>query len=89
MYNFYVHKGNPMPKVKVTELRQNLPAYLARVKRGEEIEVMVHGKVVARIVPEQDRAEAARKRLAEMRKNGARIVGDIMKMPKETWDAER
>ena len=89
MYNFYVHKGNPMPKVKVTELRQNLPAYLARVKRGEEIEVMVHGKVVARIVPEQDRAEAARKRLAELRKNGARIVGDIMKMPKETWDAER
>jgi prevent-host-death family protein len=89
MYNFYVHKGPPVPKVKVTELRQNLPAYLARVKRGEELEVMVHGKVVARIVPEQDRAEAARKRLAEMRRNGARIVGDIMKMPKETWDAER
>ncbi|OFZ84367.1 MAG: hypothetical protein A2W21_13565 [Betaproteobacteria bacterium RBG_16_66_20] len=78
-----------MAKVKVTELRQNLPAYLARVKRGEELEVMVHGKVVARIVPQQDRAEAARKRLGEMRKNGARIVGDIMHMPKETWDAER
>jgi prevent-host-death family protein len=78
-----------MPRIKVTELRQNLPAYLARVKRGEEIEVMVHGKVVARIVPEQDRAEAARRRLAEVRKNGARIVGDILNMPKETWDAER
>ena len=78
-----------MPRVKVTELRQNLPAYLARVKRGEEIEVMVHGKVVARIVPQEDRAEAARKRLAEMRRNGARIVGDIMRLPKETWDAER
>jgi len=78
-----------MSKVKVTELRQNLPAYLARVKRGEELEVMVHGKVVARIVPEQDRAEAARVRLAQMRRNGARIVGDIMKMPKEAWDAER
>ena len=78
-----------MPRVKVTELRQNLPAYLARVKRGEELEVMVHGKVVARIVPERDHAEAARKRLAEMRRNGARIVGDIMRMPKETWDAER
>ncbi len=77
-----------MPKVKVTELRRNLPAYLARVKRGEELEVMVHGKVVARIVPEQDRAEAARLRLAELRRKGARIVGDIMKMPKEGWDAE-
>ncbi len=78
-----------MSRVKVTELRQNLPAYLARVKRGEELEVMVHGKVVARIVPEQDRAEAARKRLAQMRRDGARIVGDIMNMPKENWGAER
>jgi prevent-host-death family protein len=82
-------KDIAMPKVKVTELRQNLPAYLARVRRGEELEVMVHGKVVARIVPEQDRAEAARRRLAEMRKNGARIVGDIVNMPKESWNAER
>jgi prevent-host-death family protein len=76
-------------KVKITELRQNLPAYLARVKRGEELEVMVHGKVVARIVPEQDRREAARIHLAELRRNGARIIGDISKMPKQTWDAER
>lgn len=78
-----------MPKVKITELRQNLPAYLARVKRGEEIEVMVHGKVVARIIPEQDRREAARRHLAELRRNGARIVGDIIRMPKETWHADR
>lgn len=78
-----------MPKVKVTELRQNLPAYLARVKGGEEFEVMVHGKVVARIVPEQDRREAARRHLAELRRNGARIIGDISKMPKQAWDAER
>jgi len=78
-----------MPKVKVTELRQNLPAYLARVKRGEEIEVMVHGKVVARIIPEQDRREAARRHLAELRRKGARIVGDIIRMPKETWNADR
>lgn len=78
-----------MPKVKVSELRQHLPAYLARVKAGEELEVMVHGKVVARIVPEQDQAEAARERLAQMRRNGARIVGDLVNVPKETWDAER
>ena len=78
-----------MSRVKVTELRQNLPAYLARVERGEEVEVTVHGRVIARIVPQQAAAEAARRRLAELRKNGARIVGDIMKMPKETWDAER
>lgn len=92
MYNLYVHLEatvSAMSKVKVTELRQNLPAYLARVKRGEELEVMVHGKVVARIVPEQDRREAARRHLAELRRNGARIIGDIINMPKETWGAER
>ncbi|MDA0984055.1 MAG: type II toxin-antitoxin system prevent-host-death family antitoxin [Proteobacteria bacterium] len=78
-----------MSKVKVTELRQNLPAYLARVRCGEEIEVMVHGKVVARLVPEADRREAARRHLSELRRNGARIIGDVIRMPKETWEAER
>ena len=78
-----------MRKVKVTELRQNLPTYLARVERGEEIEVTVHGRVVARIVPEQGRREAARRRLAELRKSGACIIGDIMSPSGEIWDAER
>ena len=78
-----------MSKVKVTELRRNLPSYLARVKRGEELEVMVHGKVVARIVPEQDRREAARRHLAELRKKGARILGDIISPSGDAWDAER
>ena len=78
-----------MPKVKVSELRQNLPAYLAEVRNGSEIEVTVHGKVIARIVPDEDRREAARRRLAEMRKRGARIIGDIMSPGGDTWDAER
>jgi prevent-host-death family protein len=89
MYNLYVQIGEIVSKVKVTELRQHLPAYLARVKRGEELEVMVHGKVVARIVPEQDRREAARRHLADLRRNGARIIGDIINLPKETWHADR
>lgn len=49
-----------MAKVKVTELRQNLPAYLARVEKGETVEVTVRGRVIARIVPEEDRQSAAR-----------------------------
>jgi len=89
MYNFSVHIADAVPKVNVTELRQNLPSYLARVKRGEELEVMIHGKVVALIVPEQDRREAARKWLAELRKSGARIIGDVMAPSGDTWDAER
>lgn len=78
-----------MTRVKVSELRQNLPAYLAEVRKGGEIEVTVHGKVIARIVPEEDRQAAARRRLAEMRKRGARIVGDIISPIDVAWDAER
>lgn len=78
-----------MSKVNVTELRQNLPAYLAEVRKGGEIEVTVHGKVIARIVPEQDRRAAARRYLAELRKRGARINGDIISPSGDVWDAER
>ena len=76
-----------MPKVKVTELRQNLPAYLARVERGEEIEVTVHGRVIARIIPEVDRSAEARKFLKALRKTA--VIGDIMGPSGEIWDAER
>jgi len=76
-----------MSKVNVTELRQNLPAYLARVQRGDEIEVAVHGKVIARIVPERSASEAARRRLIELRKKVR--LGDVISPSGEAWDAER
>jgi prevent-host-death family protein len=76
-----------MPKVKITELRQNLPTYLARVKQGETVEVTVRGRVIARIVPEEDRQAAARKRLRALRKTAR--IGDIMSPSGEVWDAER
>lgn len=76
-----------MAKVNITELRQNLPAYLARVREGESVEVMVRGRVIARIVPEEDRQAAARKRLKALR-GKARITGDIMGPSGEVWDAE-
>lgn len=55
-----------MKDVKVTELRQNLPAYLARVRRGERIRVTSRGKVVAELTPPAappDHVAAARARL--------------------------
>jgi prevent-host-death family protein len=55
-----------MKHVKVTELRQNLPAYLARVRRGERIRVTSRGRVIAEIsppAPSADEAAAARERL--------------------------
>jgi prevent-host-death family protein len=55
-----------MAKVNVTELRQNLPAYLAKVQRGERLRVTSRGRVIAEIAPAvaaKDEAQAARERL--------------------------
>ncbi len=40
-----------MDQIGVRELRQNASKYLERVKRGESIEVTVHGTPVARLNP--------------------------------------
>jgi prevent-host-death family protein len=55
-----------MNDVKVTELRQNLPEYLAKVRRGERVRVTSRGKVIAEISPpsaSRKETEAARVRL--------------------------
>jgi prevent-host-death family protein len=55
-----------MKEVKVTELRQNLPTYLARVRRGERLRVTSRGKVIAELAPpapSADEVAAARVRL--------------------------
>ena len=55
-----------MKEVNVTELRQNLPGYLAKVRRGERIKVTSRGKVVAELAPpaaSPASVEAARTRL--------------------------
>lgn len=42
-----------MSEVPVRELNQNTAGVLARVKRGEEIDVTERGTVIARLVPTQ------------------------------------
>lgn len=52
--------------VNVTELRQNLPSYLKRVRQGERIRVTSRGQVIAELAPPTrmaDEAVLARKRL--------------------------
>lgn len=65
-----------MLSINVTEFRRNLPTYLKRIQEGNEIQLTNRGKVIARIVPEEDEAQAARKRLEAIR--GTAIVGDII-----------
>ncbi|MBK9245045.1 MAG: type II toxin-antitoxin system prevent-host-death family antitoxin [Burkholderiales bacterium] len=79
-----------MDDVKVTELRQNLPAYLAKVRRGQRIRVTSRGKVIAEIVPptaDKGEADAAR----------ARLRGSVVKYDRplepvfdaEEWEMDR
>jgi prevent-host-death family protein len=43
-----------MSQVPVRELNQNTAGVLARVKRGEQIDITERGVVVARLVPSQE-----------------------------------
>ena len=79
-----------MTHVNVTELRQNLPAYLAKARKGHHIRVTSRGQVIAELGPPStppDDAAAAR----------ARLRGSLVRFddpfapvidPRE-WDMER
>lgn len=62
--------------VDITELRHNLSIYLNRVEAGESFLVTVRGKVVARLAPETNAAEAAYQRILEYRSQT--LVGDVL-----------
>ena len=53
-----------MKEVNVTELRNNLPAYLGMVKAGEELLLTSRGKKIARLTPVADGRAGAREQLA-------------------------
>jgi prevent-host-death family protein len=77
-----------MNLVNVTELRQHLPDYLKQVQQGEEIEITLHGKTIARLVPDrkESKRDAALKRLDALR--GTVIVGDILAPLEEEWTGD-
>jgi prevent-host-death family protein len=79
-----------MKDVKVTELRQKLPEYLARVRRGERIRVTSRGRVIAEIAPPaaaKDEAAAARSRLRGSVRRYERPLDPVI-APGE-WDANK
>jgi prevent-host-death family protein len=82
----YILWKTRVSQVKVTELRQNLPSYLDKVQKGEELQVTLHGKIIARIVPERDAALAAQQRLAALRKKAR--LGDVISPLGEAWNVE-
>jgi len=68
LYSYlYIHSVHDFyMNVNITELRQNLPAYLKRVRQGERIRVTSRGQIVAELTPptaSADEVALARKKL--------------------------
>jgi len=59
----------PMKAVSFTNFRKNASTYLDQVEKGAEVEILRHGKVVARLVPPGARGEPA------WRKPGLKLAG--------------
>jgi len=74
-----------MKEVNVTELRNNLPAYLGMVRAGEELLLTSRGKKIARLSPVADGRLDAREKLALLR--GKCRIGDVVSSLNEKWEA--
>lgn len=74
-----------MQEVSVSELRNHLPEYLARVESGEAIWITRRGRIVARVDPVTDPRAEAKRRLATLR--GVARVGDVVTPLDVPWEA--
>lgn len=68
-------------RVAVRELRQNLSAYLARVKRGESLEVTEHGHPVAVLAPLREPESGYDRLLAQGRIRPAKLPFADLPLP--------
>ncbi len=76
-----------MIRVSVSDLRQNLPAFLKRVQAGEYLQITSRGRVIARIEPERDPAEEARQWLLALRDRVC--MGDVVSpIPDLEWSGD-
>lgn len=63
-----------MIKVGVKEAKNNLSRYLARVKKGEEVQITERGKPIARIIKEGTGSSSARKALLPLVDRGLVVL---------------
>ena len=79
-----------MDEVKVTELRQNLPEYLAKVRRGQRVRVTSRGKVIAEISPPSASKKEIENARARLRRSVLRYDNPLEPAidPAE-WDANK
>jgi prevent-host-death family protein len=75
--------GRNMRKVQASEAKTHLPRLLDDVERGETLVITRHGRVIARIVPEEGRrqreVDAGLQEIAEVRRRtGAITVKELL-----------
>ncbi len=75
-----------MVDVGVSQLRANLPAYLDRVQRGEEIRITRRGRTVAVLRAPEEVHARNRETLAELRARAR--VGDVIEPVDSSWEAD-
>ncbi len=79
-----------MADVNVTELRRNLPAYLANVRKGQRIRVTSRGRVIAEITPPVVDAEIAATARALLKGSVLRYDRPFEPaLDEREWDANR
>jgi len=79
-----------MTDVKVSDLRQNLPSYLARARGGERIRVTSRGEVIAEISgpkSSSESVESLRKHLRGLVEYFGYVTEPVY--PPEEWDANK
>ena len=73
-------------QVNVTQFRQQLPAYLRKAQAGTPVNITSHGKIIARLMPQEDAAAAAEARLAALR--GKAVIVDVESPLGVQWNAQ-
>ena len=79
-----------MTDVNVTDLRQNLPTYLDKVRKGQRVRVTLRGKVIAEIWPPAGTADEVRDARALLKGSVRRYDRPLEPAtPDGEWDVER
>ena len=77
-----------MKTVSVAKLKASLSEYLAKVKAGEEVLVIMRGKPIGKIVPLKRSEELLDAQLLELEKAGIARIG-TGKLPSNFWKLSR
>lgn len=76
-----------MGTIAVSELQANLRKVMQRVEHGETLDITSMGKVVARLVPPEDKQQEARRKLKKIARTA--VLHDVLSPLGEEWEADK